>query len=535
MDLNPYLIALAVILGWTALVYGLKRKGLLKRVGLTNWGPFIMWRTERGKAFIDRVASAKRFWNCYAAISKVICLLVMIFIMGLLIWEATLVTSIPAESAPSPEMILGIPGINPLIPIWYGILGLVVAIVVHEISHGILTRVANLKLKALGLLFFIIPVGAFAEPDENELTKAEKKKRMNVFAVGPGSNIILAVFCALIFSFVFLSAASPVRDGPVVVTVAGDSPALHGGMEFGAQIVEVGGIPVLIPQDLEDIDAPEPGTLVLVQYFYKGEESNDEFYSGVTITQTTEELPAGDAGMKTGMILASINDTTIYNSQNFSDAMLLTHPQQTVNVTVLSWNDDSQSYVRVGSITQVTLASRNQYQMDIGLDPGEESDIGFLGVNSVYLGVGTNTPEALLTLIRNPFEGATSANDVLRGFILYIALPFRGLAPVQSPISDLFQVTGAMGALPVDLFWIISNSFYWIFWINLMVGMTNVLPAVPLDGGYLFRDGLDSIIRKVRRNASQEDIERYVGSITLTLAMVVLFLIVWQLIGPRLF
>jgi len=44
MDLTPYLIALIVILGWTALVYGLKKKGTLEKIGLSNWGPFLFHR-----------------------------------------------------------------------------------------------------------------------------------------------------------------------------------------------------------------------------------------------------------------------------------------------------------------------------------------------------------------------------------------------------------------------------------------------------------------------------------------------------------
>jgi membrane-associated protease RseP (regulator of RpoE activity) len=533
MDLTPYLIALIVILGWTALIYGLKRKGALKKVGLSNWGPFLMWKTEKGKALIDKLAKPRRFWLVFAAFSKVLCLLVMIFIMGLLIWEATLVSSIPAESAPTPEMIIGIPGINPLIPIWYGILGLIVAIVFHEFAHGILTRVGDLKLKTLGLIFFIFPMGAFVEPDEDELSKTTKRKRMNVFAVGASMNIIVAVFCAFLFSTVFLSSVVPVRDGPVVVTVAGDSPASYGGLEFGSQIVEIGGIVVVDPDDLNDIDAPYPGDLVSVKYFFKSQEFNGQFYSGVAITSSSKGLPAADVGIETGMILRSINDTVLYNPDDFTEAMSRTHPQQTVNITAMSWNDTTQSYLPVASIHQVTLTSKNDYLRGIGVDPGDEPDMGFLGVNSAYLGVGTTTPEGLLTVLRNPIEGATSAGDVFTGFIIYIALPFRGLAPVQSPITELFDVTGALGALPVDLFWILANSFYWIFWINLMVGMTNVLPAVPLDGGYLFRDGIDSIVRRLKKSASQEDIDRYVGSITLALAMVVLFLIIWQLIGPR--
>jgi membrane-associated protease RseP (regulator of RpoE activity) len=533
MDINPYLLALLVILGWTALVYGLKRRGVLERAGLSNWGPFLMWKTEKGKRFIDRLARPRRFWNFFAAFAKVLCLMIMIFIMGLLLWEATLVGNIPAESAPSPEMILGIPGLNPLIPIWYGILGLVVGIVVHEFAHGILTRVGDLKLKSLGLIFLIFPMGAFVEPDEDELSKTEKKKRMNVFAVGPAMNVVVAIFFAFLFSSVFLSSVVPVRDGPIVVTVAGDSPAFNGGLEFGSQIVGVGGIPIVDPAEFDDIDAPDPGSLVSLRYYFKGQEYNREFYSGVAITHASSDLPAANAGVKTGMILASINDTLIHNPNDFSEAMSQTHPQQTVNITVMSWVATTKSFEPVANITHVTLVSRNEYLRSIGQDPGDQPDIGFLGVNSEFLGIGTNTPNAILTSIRNPFEGASTAGDVFTGFIIYIALPFRGLSPVQSPLTELFVVTGAFGALPVDLFWIVANSCYWIFWINMMVGLTNVLPAVPLDGGYLFRDGIDSIIRKVKRDASKEEVEKYVGSITIALAMFVLFLIVWQLIGPR--
>jgi len=91
-------------------------------------------------------------------LGKWICLAVMIGIMALLIWEATLVANIPAESAPTLDMVIGIPGINPLIPLWYGILALAVGIAVHELGHGIMSRVAGMKIKAMGLLLFIFPI-----------------------------------------------------------------------------------------------------------------------------------------------------------------------------------------------------------------------------------------------------------------------------------------------------------------------------------------------------------------------------------------
>ena len=67
-----------------------------------------------------------------------------------------------------------------------------------------------------------------------------------------------------------------------------------------------------------------------------------------------------------------------------------------------------------------------------------------------------------------------------------------------------------------------------------MVGMTNVLPAVPLDGGFLFKDGLGALVDKLRKGSSEEQKAKYVRLITIGLALFVLLLIVWQLVGPRL-
>ncbi|MFP4171260.1 MAG: site-2 protease family protein [Methanomassiliicoccales archaeon] len=530
--MNPYLLALTIFLAYILVLYVLHKTGTLEKLGLSLWGPFIMWRTEGGKKLIDWLARYKRFWNGYAGVAKAICLVVMLFIMGLLIWQTTLVTQIPAESAPSPEMILGIPGINPLIPIWYGILGLVVAIIVHEFAHGILTRVADLKVKSLGLIFMIVPMGAFVEPDEDALSNTTKRKRTNVFSVGPATNIILALVCALIFSYAFMAAAEPVRENPVVIQVADDGPADHAGIGFGAQVVEIDGQSIQEVEGLEDISAPDPGESVQVDYYFKGERMSTQIISGVAVTAAQGGLPAAEAGIGEGMLMASINDTVIRNPQDFQDAMDLTRPGQTVNVTVMAWDGVSEEFIVFEEISQVTLDSRNDYLEDMGREP-EGEDIGFLGVDTGYMGFTPASPGVLVQSMAHPFSGADSAGDVFQGIILYMAMPFQGLAPVQSPITDLFEMGGVIGALPDGAFWIIANCFYWIFWINLMVGMTNVLPAVPLDGGYLFRDFMDGLVKKVKKGATEEDRERYVSSITYALALVVLMLIMWQIIGPR--
>src|SRR5205823_926330 len=106
----------------------------------------------------------------------------------LLLWEATLVQSSAVRAnPPSPELLLGLPGINPIIPVGYGIFGLAVAIILHEFSHGILARVAKIRIRSLGLIFLIFPIGAFVEPDEEELRALPRRDRARLFAAGPAT------------------------------------------------------------------------------------------------------------------------------------------------------------------------------------------------------------------------------------------------------------------------------------------------------------------------------------------------------------
>jgi membrane-associated protease RseP (regulator of RpoE activity) len=520
MDLTPYLILVVILAIYFAIVLLIKKKNLLASHGVSIYGPFIMWKTQAGKEFIDRLSRPKRFWRSYATVAKVICLLVGIFIMSLLVWEATLVSSIPADKAPTPDMILGIPGINRIIPVGYGILGLIVAVVFHEFAHGILTRTGGMSLRALGVILLVVPLGAFVEPDEDQLAKTERRKRSSVYAVGPATNIVLALICALLFSSVMMTSVVPVRDGPIVLDVVPNGPAAMAGLQYGAQVVELNGQPIATVDQFSNFNAPDPNTSVTITYYYKGELLSSPAVSGVTIASVTSGEPAALAGMQPGMIVASLNGTVIRNQTDLSAVLSLTKPGETIGITVLALENGVYCPLSVSTITLAGSSDRR---------------IGFLGITSTYIGVsGIASAQQVVQLLAHPFANAKDPGTFIGASLRYIALPLLGLSPIESPISDLFTPVGLFGGVPAWLFWVVANSFYWIFWINLMVGMTNVLPAVPLDGGYLFRDGLDYVVRKVKKNASEADTQRYVSIITIMLAVTVFMLIIWQLVGPRL-
>jgi len=97
-----------------------------------------------------------------------------------------------------------LPGIN--LPLFEGILALVVVMIVHEGAHAVLSRIAKVPLLSSGLVFFgIIPIGAFIEPDEAKLAKVDAKKQTRVLIAGPTSNLLSSVVFFLLFAALVLA------------------------------------------------------------------------------------------------------------------------------------------------------------------------------------------------------------------------------------------------------------------------------------------------------------------------------------------
>tara|TARA_B100001250_G_scaffold93104_1_gene77565 strand:- start:3354 stop:5165 length:1812 start_codon:yes stop_codon:yes gene_type:complete len=402
-----------------------------------------MWRTDWGKDFIEKVSQNKPFWRRVGDVWVVTVFVIMILMFSLLLWQATLAWQIPKTSAVSPKMMIGLPGVNPVIPLWYGILALVIAMVIHEFSHGILSRVANVKVKALGLLLFIFPVGAFVEPDEEEMKAMKKWERMRLYAAGPGSNMVIAVIFSFLFSSVMVASLEPAEDGLLLYSVSAD----YGGAE---------------------------------------------------------------AGLEPWMLLTSIDEEMIEDGDDWQRIMNDTYAGQTVNVSIMN--------AGVPETYAVTLSDKGSYYLKYYPDLYEPWMSG-----KGFMGVAAENPEFVTNNLANPTEN----------ILLYISLPFAKLQPFPDHFTSIFEPSGAVGAIPDNLFWILANSFYWIFWLNLMVGLTNALPSVPLDGGFIFADGITGVLDKVKTGLTEKRKEEIVDNLVAVLAFTVVFLVVWQLIGPR--
>jgi len=333
-------------------------------------------------------------------------------------------------------MLLGLPGLNPLIPLGYGIFALAIAVGIHEVFHGIVARAAKVKIESLGLLFLIVPIGAFVEPSETELMALPRRERARIFSAGASINVLLALLFGFLFSTMMLS-VQPAQEGVGIIAFTSDS------------------------------------------------------------------APALRASMPVGSIITSVNNTTTPTLADFQVAMARTHPGQ--EVWVVAWKDG---------------VSR-RYTVVLG-DDGKGRPI--LGIQAVETS----------TSYYHPLTDADRFGGVAGALLVYFSLPATGRAPIQPPMTDFYVITGPLAALPAPVFYLIANGLYWLFWLNLALGGSNALPAVPLDGGHVFQDGVDGLLAKVRRGMAPERRQRAARIVSYVFALLILALIVWQFVGPRL-
>ena len=178
---------------------------------------------------------------------------------------------------PSLTSYLLLPGINQYIPVLYGIIGIVVAIVVHEGTHGLIARRLKLPVKSTGLLFFlIVPIGAFVEIDEKLIQKLRARDSARIMAGGPGSNVIVGAISLLLLILLLGSLVPAAFNGVYISQIVSPSPAnnLHnaGHLQAGDVITAINQTQVSSEVDLTNyLSNTRPGDTVLLRIDHQGQ------------------------------------------------------------------------------------------------------------------------------------------------------------------------------------------------------------------------------------------------------------------------
>jgi len=352
--------------------------------------PFILVKTERVISVLDRLGRS-RFLKPLGSV------LVYIVPFAAAVSLYLVVTSIIAYlTRPEIRVIsrslgflsnLLIPGLNPVIPLLYGWITLIVAVVVHESAHGILARSLGIPVKSAGLIFLaVLWIGAFVEIDEERLKAAKFKDSARTLAGGPGVNVLVA-FASLALLLFTVSTLAPRANGLGVLAV-------------------------------------------------------DE-----------RHIPA-QVGLSAGDIIVGMNNTSITSLGDLIDFIDHSKPNDTVMIQALH-GDTYTEYV-----VPLIANENNRSQAVLPIQP-----ISLRAVLEGYMLTDVNV-------------------------LKYLLVPTIPGAQFFVPYSDVMKVfyTSPLG----EAAYILSNLFFWTWFMNFNLAIFNALPLYPFDGGRIFLAGLEA-------------------------------------------
>lgn len=394
MDWLLIIILLIAIYG--VIAWYIHRKNLFPD-HVVFYGPIMAVKSRR-VGFLDWFRHFSTFFRVYASFGVLMVVIISVGITVLLLVSVhlTLIFQPEPTGIYAPRNILLLPGVNEYVPstfaVWFAF---VLAIAIHELGHGILSRIEDIKVKGMGALLFVIPIGFFVEPDEEELEKKKGMPKIRMFGAGITNNIVIGVVCFLVM--ILLAGMAVPSSQPVIQGVYQNYSAQQAGIPAYSVITGINGVPV------------------------------------ATIDQVSALLNQTSPGDTIAL--------TVRNQETVS----------TYNLTLTAW-------------------------------PGElgERQSGFMGV---YYYSGS----AVIGAVQN------SASPL--GFLMLLTVPFNMSADGQflrilafdTPATEFYSV-------PFDQFWVLVNVLFWSGWININLGIFNAIPMVPLDGGYILKEGVERVL-----------------------------------------
>ena len=425
---------------WVLILGQFERRGILDKWNATRvLGGLLMLRSNRGQETIEKVAKPRAFWRLYGEVSMWTCFFVMIFIVLFLLlsFGSALIYGVPKSDAPASQLIV-LPGINPIIPFWWPAIAFVGALVIHEFAHALQARAHGMRVRSVGLLMLgPFPAGAFVEPEFEELTKAPRRERARLFAAAPATNMYAGLLSWLLICLL-ASQFSVINPGVHANGIIEDTAAADSGLQPWEIITHFDGAPV-----------PTAGDM-------------------------TEQLDARSAG-------------------------------DTVNLTVLSHPNENQ--LRTERVISVTLSSKWDYLKSQNMTDSEIESMG-VDEDDAFLGVsGMSSGSSGIDRLVGPMAWETNQplyvdalGVAVQPFVL-IGIPIGFEGQIMTPQEmEFIEADGWLGdILGTTVLMAIITLLFWFIWWNFGLGLANLIPIIPFDGGHLMKDFLGVVVGGIHR------------------------------------
>ena len=477
----PVWLVAFLAIWYSGLLYA-ESAGLLDKMNATRaLGIILMIRTRRGMRLLESVSQPRRFWRGFCEVSIWLCFIVMFMVILLLLLSAVAVAlSPPEETIPASDLLL-IPGVTSFVPFWWPALALIVAIVIHEYSHGIQARAHGMRLRSFGLLQLgPLPIGAFAEPEEKEMERAPRRDRLRLFAAGPSINIFV--------TYVVLVLLCSVASGMVA----------HNNGVHARGIVVGGG-------------AEEAGLMPFETITHIDENEISDY------SDFSDEMAGLAAGEVARLTVLSRDDSTNTWSER--------------NITV-TMGDRYQYYIEdCEKDSECIIEDRIELLEMLEIYPGD----AFLGVSGLVS--STAGVDDYARLIDGEYSATGTAILTVIRPILMLNVPIsnEGQTMILQEREMLIAGSGTIGSLlGTDGMLMLFDFLFWLVWINFLLGFANLIPMIPFDGGHLVRDGVHSVLRKISGSSNPIRIENISNRISSLSSIFILLILLIPVIIPRL-
>jgi len=389
------------------------------------------------------------------------------------------------------------------------VLVLGIIIFVHEFGHLIVAKAFGMRVFIFSFGFgkrlfgfqwgdtdcrvSLVPLGGYVklegEPEDHlsedtsargdgrDFTSRPRWQRFLVYLAGPGMNAALTISVLSVFYMIGFAVDASRFDRPIVGAVDAASPAAAAGILPGDEITAIDGKAYTSWEDAQYHILLSPDRALGLRVKRGGEERDVALRSEtvtqervgsigvhplVRVGQVLPKQPAAEAGLKTDDAILKIGDTPI---RNFGEIPDLVRASAGKPLLLKVW--------REGEVLEVSVTPR---------DEGAGARIG-IAPKTVLKKFGPI--EAVRESLRWTGEMTRQTFDVLGRLLTARISPKTMMGPLGIAKASGDAARGGLGSL-----------LFLVAVISLQVGILNLFPLAPLDGGHLAILAGEALLRR---------------------------------------